>query len=62
MIRCVYCDRLETKKILHKTFFFCRDCPEKLMDKLPATHLRRCKKVKEAKQCTDTTTTSKSDC
>ena len=50
MIRCVYCDRLVTKQIQHKTFFHCRECPEKLWDKLRNTHPRWCPKVKEAKQ------------
>ena len=51
MIRCVYCDRLATKKILHKRFFYCPACPEKLWDKLPLSHPRWCPKVKEAKKC-----------
>ena len=30
MIRCVYCDRLCVKKIQHKTFYYCRDYPDRL--------------------------------
>ena len=51
MIRCVYCDRLEVKQILHKKFFYCPEHPDRLMAKLPAAHPRWCPKVKEEKKC-----------
>ena len=62
MIRCVYCDRLEVKKIQHKTFYYCRDYPDRLRVKLGALHPNWCKKAKEARQCTDTITTCRSRC
>ena len=49
MIRCVYCDRLCVKKIQHKTFYYCRDYPDRLRVKLGAAHPNWCKKAKEEK-------------